>query len=174
MPPWLTVIIVIAVILLAVLAALYYFGRKMQRRQVEQEELMDQMAQTVSILVIDKKIMRMKDSGLPQAVLDQTPKYMRRAKVPVVKAKVGSRILVMMADNQAFQILPVKSEAKVVISGIYIREVKSVRGQTIKAPEKKKGFFSRFKKGKEQDSKNSRNDKNGKDGKTAKSAKASK
>ena len=122
----------------------------MQTRQLEQEQLMEQMAQTVSMLVIDKKILRMKESGLPPAVLEQTPKYMRRAKVPVVKGKVGNRIMVMLADNAAYEILPVKSEAKVVISGIYIREVKSVRGKTIQAPEKKKGFFSRFRKDKDQ------------------------
>ena len=92
--------------------------------------------------------MRLKESGLPAQVLAQTPKYARRAKVPVVKAKVGNRIMVMLADNKAYEVLPVKTEAKVVVSGIYIREVKSVRGQTIKAPEKKKGFFSRFKKDK--------------------------
>jgi hypothetical protein len=148
-PLWGTILIVIAVILAVALVALYYFGSKMQRRQLEQEQLMDQMAQTVSILVIDKKVMKMKESGLPPAVLEQTPKYMRRAKIPIVKAKVGNRIMVMMADTAAYEILPVKTEAKVVISGIFIREVKSVRGKTIQAPEKKKGFFSRFKKDKE-------------------------
>lgn len=32
--------------------------------------------------------MKLKDSGLPQIVIDNTPKYLRRSKVPVVKAKV--------------------------------------------------------------------------------------
>lgn len=148
MPWWATTLIVIAVIILVAIVILYFVGSKLQRRQVEQEQLMDQMAQTVSMLVIDKKILKMKEAGLPPQVLEQTPKYMRRAKVPVVKAKVGNRIMVLLADNNAYQVLPVKSEAKVVVSGIYIREVKSVRGQTIKAPEKKKGFFARFKKDK--------------------------
>lgn len=166
MPLWGKIIIVIALILVAAVIALYIFGSKMQRRQLEQEQLMDQMAQTVSMLIIDKKIMKMKDSGLPPQVLEQTPKYMRRAKVPVVKAKVGNRIMVMLADNNAYAVLPVKTEAKVVVSGIYIREVKSVRGQTIQAPEKKKGFFSRFKKDK--------NEKSEKNAKNEKSSKASK
>ncbi len=149
MPLWASILIGIAVVLLIGVVILYFVGSKMQTRQLEQEQLMDQMAQTVSMLVIDKKILRMKESGLPPAVLEQTPKYMRRAKVPVVKGKVGNRIMVMLADNAAYEILPVKSEAKVVISGIYIREVKSVRGKTIQAPEKKKGFFSRFRKEKD-------------------------
>ena len=150
MPLWASILIGIAAVLLIGVVILYFVGSKMQTRQLEQEPLMEQMAQTVSMLVIDKKILRMKESGLPPAVLEQTPKYMRRAKVPVVKGKVGNRIMVMLADNAAYEILPVKSEAKVVISGIYIREVKSVRGKTIQAPEKKKGFFSRFRKDKDQ------------------------
>ena len=148
MPLWGSILIGIVVVLLIGVVILYFVGSKMQTRQLEQEQLMDQMAQTVSMLVIDKKILRMKESGLPPAVLEQTPKYMRRAKVPVVKGKVGNRIMVMLADTAAYEVLPVKSEAKVVISGIYIREVKSVRGKTIQAPEKKKGFFSRFRKNK--------------------------
>ena len=148
MPLWASILIGIAVVLAIGVVSLYFVGSKMQTRQLEQEQLMDQMAQTVSMLVIDKKILRMKESGLPPAVLEQTPKYMRRAKVPVVKGKVGNRIMVMLADNAAYEVLPVKSEAKVVVSGIYIREVKSVRGKTIQAPEKKKGFFSRFRKDK--------------------------
>ena len=148
MPLWASILI--GIVLLIGVVILYFVGSKMQTRQLEQEQLMEQMAQTVSMLVIDKKILRMKESGLPPAVLEQTPKYMRRAKVPVVKGKVGNRIMVMLADNAAYEILPVKSEAKVVISGIYIREVKSVRGKTIQAPEKKKGFFSRFRKDKDQ------------------------
>ncbi len=150
MPLWASILIGIAAVLLIGVVILYFVGSKMQTRQLEQEQLMEQMAQTVSMLVIDKKILRMKESGLPPAVLEQTPKYMRRAKVPVVKGKVGNRIMVMLADNAAYETLPVKSEAKVVISGIYIREVKSVRGKTIQAPEKKKGFFSRFRKDKDQ------------------------
>ncbi len=153
MPVWLTVIIVILVVVLAVIAILYFWGSRMQRKQVEQQQLMDQMAQTVSMLVIDKKLMKMKESGLPSQVIEQTPWYMKRAKVPVVKAKVGNRIMVMVADNSAYAVLPVKCEAKVVISGIYIREVKSVRGQTIKTPEKKKTFFSRFRRSKNKDGK---------------------
>lgn len=143
---WGKILIVIALVLLAAVVALYFFGNKLQARQVEQEQLMEQMAQTVSILVIDKKLLKLKESGLPAQVIEQTPKYMRRAKMPIVKAKVGNRIVTMIADKAAYDVLPVKTEAKVVISGIYIREVKSIRGKTIKAPEKKKGFFSRFKK----------------------------
>lgn len=81
-------------------------------------------------------------------VLQQTPKYMRRMKMPFVKAKVGPRIMTLIADPKVYEILPVKKEVKAVVSGIYITEIKSVRGGAIPAPPKKKGFFARFKKDK--------------------------
>ena len=42
---------------------------------------------------------------------------------------------------------PVKKEVKATVSGIYITGVKGVRG-ALETPEKKKGFFARFKKDK--------------------------
>ena len=148
MPLWAQILIVVLILVIIAVVALYFYGSKLQRRQVEQEEMMEQMEQTVSILVIDKKIMPLKEAALPPQVLEQTPWYMKRAKVPVVKAKIGKNIMVLMAENKAFEVLPVKAEAKVVISGMYIREVKSVRGQTIQKPVQKKKFWDRFKKNK--------------------------
>ena len=97
------------------------------------------------MLVIDKKRMKLKEAGLPKIVYEQTPKYMRWAKVPVVKAKVGPKVMTMMADEKVFAVLPVKTEVKVVVSGIYITEIKSVRGGAIPAVPKKKKFLDRFK-----------------------------
>ena len=37
-------------------------------------------AQVVSMLIIDKKKLRLKEAGLPQMVVDNTPKYLRRTK----------------------------------------------------------------------------------------------
>lgn len=142
----LNVILVILIIIVAALAVLYFLGRKLEKRQVEQQALMEAAAQTVSMLVIDKKKMKIKEANLPKIVYEQTPKYMRWAKVPVVKAKIGPKVMTLMADERVFQALPVKTEAKVVISGIYITEIKSVRGGAVPAAPKKKGFFARFKK----------------------------
>ena len=144
----LNVILVILIIIVAALAVLYFLGRKLEKRQVEQQALMEAAAQTVSMLVIDKKKMKIKEANLPKIVYEQTPKYMRWAKVPVVKAKIGPKVMTLMADERVFQALPVKTEAKVVISGIYITQIKSVRGGAIPTPPKKKGFFARFRKNK--------------------------
>lgn len=139
------VLIVILIIIAVVLAVLYYFGSKAQKRQRQQQAQLDAIAQTVSMLVIDKKRMKIKESGLPQMVIDQTPKYMRWSKLPIVKAKIGPKIMTLVADEKVFQTIPVKKECKVVLSGIYITAIKSARGG-LEQPQKKKGFFSRFKK----------------------------
>ena len=143
MKPWIIVLIVLAVIAV-ILGLLYYFGKKAQTKQAAQQEQMEAMKQTVSMLIIDKKKLRMKDSGLPQMVIDQTPKFARLAKVPVVKAKVGPQIMVLIADNQIYDQIPVKKEVKAEVSGLYIVGVRGIRGSLDTPPAKKKGFFKRL------------------------------
>lgn len=87
----LKVILIILIILAALLVVLYFVGRKMQKKQAEQEAQIEAAKQSVTMLIIDKKKLRLRDAGLPAAVLEQTPKYMRRAKFPIVKAKIGLR-----------------------------------------------------------------------------------
>ena len=147
----LNIILVILIILVAALAALYFLGRRLEKRQVEQQAMLEAAAQVVSMLVIDKKKMKIKEAGLPKIVYEQTPKYMRWAKVPVVKAKVGPKIMTLLADEKVFQMLPVKTEVKVVVSGIYITEIKSAIGKVL-TPPKKKGLFDRFNKQKKEKS----------------------
>ena len=136
------VLIVILVILIIVLAVLYFMGRRLQKKQDESQAQLDAMAQTASMLIIDKKRMKIKESGLPAVVISQTPWYLRRSKVPVVKAKVGPKIMTLIADEKVFEQIPVKKEVKVVISGIYITAIKSARGG-LEKPQKKQGFFKR-------------------------------
>ena len=98
------------------------------------------------MLVIDKKRMPLKDSGLPQMVIDQTPKLMRRSKLPIVKAKVGPKINILIADEKVFDLIPVKKEIKAEVSGLYIVGVKGIRGSLETPQKKKKGFLARFRK----------------------------
>lgn len=142
------ILIVILILVAIAFGVLYYFGNKMQKRQREQQAQLEAMAQTVTMLVIDKKRMKIAESGLPQVAIDQTPKYMRWQKIPVVKAKIGPRIMTLIADEKVFQVIPVKKECKVVLSGIYISDIKSARGGLEQPAPKKKGFFARFKKNK--------------------------
>ncbi len=142
----LIVMIVILVILIAVAVLLYFLGKRAQKKQAEQQEQIDAAAQTVQMLVIDKKKMKLRDAGLPDAVLQQTPKLMRWSKVPVVKAKVGPQIMSFIADAAIFDEIPVKKEVKATVSGIYISKVRGVRGSMSKGAEPvKKSRFQKFK-----------------------------
>lgn len=138
------VLLVIMVVLIGLLIALYFFGKKTQKKQAEQEALMQENKQTVSMLVIDKKRMPVKESGLPQMVIDQVPKLMRRQKLPIVKAKVGPKITILIADEKVFDLIPLKKEIKAEVSGLYIIGVKGIRGNLEAPPQKKKGLLARF------------------------------
>ena len=141
----LNVFLIILTIVVVLLAVLYFVGRRLQKKQAVQQEQMEAAKQTVSMLVIDKKKLKMKEAGLPQMVLDSTPKIMRRTKLPIVKAKVGPRIMTFIADARVFEMIPVKKEVKATISGLYITDVKGVRGTVLEPPKAKEGFFKRMK-----------------------------
>lgn len=137
------VLLVILAILIIACIVLYFLGKKAEKKQAEQQEQLDAVKQTVSMLIIDKGRVRLRDAGFPPIVVENTPKYLRRSKVPVVKAKVGPKVMTLMCDAQIYPIIPVKKEVKATISGIYITGVKGLRGP-LETPEKKKGFFARL------------------------------
>ena len=137
------VLLVIAIVLIAVMVALYFFGKKAQKKKDEQDEQLAAAAQSVTMLIIDKKRLRIKDSGLPQQVIDQTPKYLRRSKLPIVKAKVGPKIMTLIADEQIFNEIPLKKEVKATVSGLYITQVRGLRGP-LEKPQGKKSFRAKL------------------------------
>lgn len=137
------VLLVILAVLIIACIVLYFLGKKAEKKQAAQQEQLDAMAQTVSMLIIDKSKMRLKDAGLPAIVLESTPKYLRRSKVPIVKAKVGPKIMTLMCDAQIYPLIPVKKEVKATVSGIYITAVRGIRGP-LETPQKKKGFLARL------------------------------
>lgn len=143
MKTFLIVLGIIALVLVAIMIVLYFVGKKMQKRQDESQAQMQAASQTATILVIDKKRMKLKESGLPKIVLENTPKYLRGSKVPIVKAKIGPKVMSLMCDEKIFPLLPVKKEIKVVISGIYIMAVKG--RNVLESPEEKLGFWQKAK-----------------------------
>ena len=141
--PFVITMIIILVILIAAIVALYFFGKKAQKKKDEQDAQMAAVAQTYSMLIIDKKKMKLKDSGLPQQVIDQTPKYLRWTKLPIVKAKIGPKVMTLIADDAIFADIPVKKEVKATVSGLYITGVKGLRGP-LEKPEGQKSFRVRM------------------------------
>ena len=115
-----TVILIIAVIAAIILGVLYFVGRKMQAKQEDQRAQLDQMAQTVNMLVIDKKRMKIMEAGFPKMVTDNIPKRAKMSKVPVVKAKIGPKITPLLCDEAIFDDVPVKAEIKAVAAAGHI------------------------------------------------------
>ena len=136
MSTFVKVMLVILVILVIALIVLYFLGKRLQKKQEASQAQMEAMKQSVSMLIIDKKMLPLKKSGLPQIVIDQTPWMMRLSKLPIVKAKVGPRIMTLVADNNIFDMIPVKKEVRATVSGIYIMDVKGIRGPLEQPPKK--------------------------------------
>lgn len=164
------VLLVILVVLIAAIVALYFLGRRLEKKQAEGQAAIEATSVTMPLLIIDKKVMKIKDAGLPEAVTSQIPKWRQGAKVPVVKAKIGgfqtmvgqkqsrmsgpqtakvqSQIVTLICDSkEVFDAIPVKKEVKATVGGgIHITAVKGVHGNvTEKAPEKKKSKFQQWK-----------------------------
>ena len=141
---FLTILAIVAIVLVVVMVVLYFLGKKMQKKQDESQAQMQAASQTATILVIDKKRMKLKDSGLPKMVLENTPKYLRGSKVPIVKAKIGPKVMSLIADEAVFDYIPIKKEVKATVSGIYITKVTGVRGP-LEKPEGKKSWRTKLK-----------------------------
>ena len=141
--PWWLILIIVIVVALAIMFVLYRVGDKLQKKQSAQREQMVEAAQPMNMLIIDKKMLPMKDAGLPKMVMEQTPKRYQKAKLPIAKVKVGPQIMNMICDDAIFDELPTRGEVKAMVSGIYIISVKSVRGKKVAQEEetgkKKKG-----------------------------------
>lgn len=144
MEPWMIVLLSVLLVLVVAFGALTFFGNKLRKKQEIQQEQIEASKQVVSMLIIDKKKMRLKEANLPKIVVDSTPKYLRRAKLPIVKAKIGPKFMTLIADEKVFAQIPVKAEIKAEVSGMYIVGVKSVRGGKPVAEPKKKGLLGRF------------------------------
>ena len=138
MSPLAITLLVIAIVLIVAIVVLYFLGKKAQEREAAQKEQMDAVAQQVSMLIIDKKRMKLKDAGLPEAVVKEIPWYAKNTKAPVVKAKVGPQMMTLLCQADIFDEIPVKKEVKATVSGLYITKVKGLRGGNAQAETKKK------------------------------------
>ena len=144
MKPSIIILLVALILTIVSMVLLYKWGKKLIKKQEDTRAEMNQNKQYHSMLIIDKKQLRLKNSGLPQSVIDQAPWYQRHNYVSVVKAKVGPQIMVLLCDREIFDMIPVKKEVKAAVSGIYILEVKALHGKLPKVEAPKKKGFKKF------------------------------
>ena len=138
------IFIVVLVVFIVLLVLLYFAGKKMQTKQEEQKAMVEANKQTVSLLVIDKKRMKIKDAKLPAEVMAQMPKISRNMKAPLVKVKIGPQIMTLFCDEGIFDMVPMKKEIKAEVSGMYLVGVKGIHGTKIQKEVKKKSKFKQW------------------------------
>lgn len=132
------VLLIILAVVLVVFAVLYFVGRRLQKKQEASQASIDAAAQTMNFFIIDKKKMKLSEAGLPKAVTEQTPKYLRRAKLPMIKVKVGPRVMSLICDAKVYETLAPKQEVKATVSGIYVTAAKRIRGPIVETDPKKR------------------------------------
>ena len=137
------VLLIIGLVFVVLALVFYFVGRRAQKKQEENRAQIDAIKQQVTMLIIDKGRIKFKDAGFPAIVVEKTPKRFHRMKTPVVKAKVGPKIMTFMCDADIYDLIPVKKEVKATISGIYITEVKGIRGK-LDTPPAKKSWWRRM------------------------------
>ena len=64
------VLIVVLVVLVAALAFLTFWGNKQQKKAEAAQQQIEAAAQPMTMLVIDKKRMKLTESGLPKIVIE--------------------------------------------------------------------------------------------------------
>ena len=131
------VLIAVTAVLLVAVLVLFLVGKRAEKKQDDQQKLMEENAQVVNVFVIDKKKMRLKDAGLPQVVIEQSPKLAKMAKLPIVKVKAGPRVMNLIADTKIWDQIVPKQDIKATVSGIYITKVQRLRSPAAQ-PKKKK------------------------------------
>ena len=143
-PTFTIVILIITAVVIGITIALYFVGKKAEARKAEQDEQVAKVAQTVSMLIIDKKKMRVNQAGLPEEMIKAMPWYAKRSKMPIVKAKVGPKVMTFICDYEVFDSVPTKREVKATVSGLYITGVKGLHGKNNASDEKPKGLRARL------------------------------
>ncbi len=133
----LKVILIILLVVVALMVVMYILGKRAEKKSEEQKAAMDAQSQNMSFYVIDKKRMKLTEAGLPKMVIDQTPKYLRWAKLPIIKVKVGPKVMSLICDEKIYDSILPKQEIKATVSGLYVTSAKRIRGPL---PEPKKSF----------------------------------
>ena len=116
----LEIVFLVSIIALLLGVGVYFLNKWAGKRSAQQQEMVQQHKQTMSIYVIDKKKDKLTNANFPKAMADQIPRLGRIMKMPLVKAKIGPQIHTLIADKKVFDALPLKKTVKVELAGMYI------------------------------------------------------
>ena len=121
------VLIIVSIIAIVVGLAIYFLNKWAGKRAAQQQEMVAQHKQTVSIYVIDKKKDKLSNANFPKAVTDQMPRMGKMMKMPLVKAKIGAQIMTLICEADVYDALPLKKTVSVEMAGAYIVGMKGMK-----------------------------------------------
>ena len=119
--------IIVSIVLIVIGTVIYFLNKWAGKRTAEQQEMVAQHKQTVSIYIIDKKKDKLANANFPKAVVEQMPRMSKFMKMPLVKAKIGPQIMTLMCDASVFDALPTKKTVTVEMAGAYIVSMKGMK-----------------------------------------------
>ena len=119
--------IIVSLIVVVLGIGIYFLNKWASNKTAQQQDMVAQHKQTMTIYVIDKKKDKITNANFPKAVIDQMPRVSKLMKMPLVKAKIGPQIMTLMCDGSVFDALPVKKTITVEMAGAYIVSMKGMK-----------------------------------------------
>ena len=138
MATWLLVLIIVLAVILVAFIIVYFLGKRNQRKMEAQQHELEKNAQPINFYIIDMKRMKIDKAGLPKVVVDNTAKVARLGKVPILKVKIGNKVMNLVCDNAVYKTLLPKQEVRAMVAGIYVVSAKRIRGPQLETARKKK------------------------------------
>lgn len=129
--------IIIALIVVAVIAAVVIALKIVNKKATEKKEENIRLATnagnllTTNLFIIDKAMKKPEEAKLPQNVVDALPKAVRKVKLPVIKAKVGPKIMTLVCEKDVYDQLLPKQEVKAKMAGAVIVSAQRIRGPVV-------------------------------------------
>ena len=121
------ILLLLALLAVVIGVAFYFLNKWAGKKTAEQQDLVKQHKQTVSIYVIDKKKDKITNANFPKAMAEQIPRMGKLMKMPLVKAKIGPQIMTLICDGDVFPALPLKKTVTVELAGAYIVGMKGMK-----------------------------------------------
>ncbi len=125
---WWVLYSILAVVIAAVVAGYYFLKKRVERNTSLQKDLVDKHKITTTILVLDKRMDKLGNAQLPQEVIKQIPKLYRFKKHPIVRAKIGPRVMDLLCEKDVYDKIPDKKSVKVDLAGIFIAGISKPSG----------------------------------------------
>lgn len=94
-------LVILAVLIVGLICIIFSRQKRHQKKRDEQEAQLAANSQTVSMLIIDKKRLRLKDSGASAGCHRPDTEDDAPSKLPIVKAKVGPKVMSLIATRQS-------------------------------------------------------------------------